>query len=66
VQFLSRRVIRTLRARDWHFGFGHDFGRIAVLQQTTFIVVPTAMAPFLVLLYDHFAADHVIQDRVRQ
>jgi hypothetical protein len=31
-----------------------------------FIVDPTAMAPFLVLLYDHFPADHVMRDRVRQ
>jgi Domain of unknown function (DUF4105) len=31
-----------------------------------FIVAPTAMAPFLVLLYDHFGADHVLRDIVRQ
>jgi hypothetical protein len=29
---------------------GSDFGRIAISQQTTFIVPRTAMAPFLVLL----------------
>jgi hypothetical protein len=29
---------------------GSDFGRIAVSQQTTFIVARTAMAPLLVLL----------------
>jgi hypothetical protein len=31
-----------------------------------FIVAPTAIAPFLVLLYDHFGADHVLRDIVRQ